>query len=72
MTHGCSIDRLQYGEPQFEIRFLYRDCVKSNEIYRRLTVQYGDNCMRQRKVSEWMERFKERRKIVHDERSGRP
>jgi hypothetical protein len=32
--------------------------VKTSEIYGRLTVQYGDNCMSQGKVYEWVERFR--------------
>jgi hypothetical protein len=31
--------------------------VKTGEIYGRMTVQYGDNCMSQRKVYERVERF---------------
>jgi len=32
--------------------------VKIGEIYRRMTVQYGDNCVNQREVYGWVERFK--------------
>jgi hypothetical protein len=28
------------------------------KIYRRMTVKYGDNCVNQREVYEWVERFR--------------
>jgi hypothetical protein len=43
---------------------LWPDGVKS-EIYRRMTLQSGDNCMGSRKF--WEERFKEGRKSVVDD-----
>jgi hypothetical protein len=32
--------------------------MKASEIYGRMTVQYGNNCMSQKKVYKWMERLK--------------
>jgi len=37
----------------------FYDNVKTMGIQGRVTVQYGDNCMSQRKVHEWVEIFKE-------------
>jgi hypothetical protein len=34
--------------------------VKTNEIYSRMGVLYGDNCLNQRKVYEWSERLGKR------------
>ena len=46
---------------------------RSVEIHRRLLAQYGQSTMSQRKVYEWVERFKSGRTRVTDEdRSGRP
>ena len=43
------------------------------EIHRRMLAQYGQSTMSQRKVYEWVERFKSGRTRVTDEgRSGRP
>ena len=47
--------------------------MKPSEIYRRMKVQYGDSCLREGRVYEWVERFQIRRQNVSDEhRSGRP
>jgi hypothetical protein len=43
-----------------------------NEIYGRMTVQYCDNCMNQRKVYKWIERFKEGWTSANDGHSGWP
>jgi len=43
------------------------------EIHRLILAQYGQSIMSQRKVYEWVERFKSGRTRVTDEgRSGRP
>jgi hypothetical protein len=56
-----------------EIRFLWSDEVKTVEMYGTMTVQYGENCMNQRKVEEWVEGFTGwRESVVHDVRYGRP
>jgi len=53
--------------------FLWSEGVKHSEIYRSMTVQYGDSCLSQRRVYEWVERFQNGRQNVSDEqRSGRP
>jgi hypothetical protein len=55
------------------IRFLWAEGIKPCEIHRRTLVPYGDKCIGQRKVYEWVERFKNGRKYVTGEdRSGRP
>jgi len=47
--------------------------VKPVEIHRNMLAQYGQSTMSQRKVYEWVERFKSGRTHVTDEsRSGRP
>jgi hypothetical protein len=40
------------------IRLLWSKGVKISEIYRMMTFQYGDNSIRQRRIYEWVERFK--------------
>ena len=55
------------------VRFLWAEGAKPVEIHRRMLAQYGQRIMRQRKVYEWVERFKSGRTRVTDEyRSGRP
>jgi len=55
------------------VRFLWAEGVKPVEIHRRMFAQYGQSTMSQRKVYEWVERFKSGRTCVTDEgRSGRP
>jgi len=52
---------------------LWSEGVKPSEIYRRMKVQYGDSCMSQGRVYEWVERFQNGRQNVSDEHwSGRP
>ena len=55
------------------VRFLSAEGVKPVEIHRRMLAQYEQSIMSQRKVYEWVERFKSGRTRVTDEcRSGRP
>jgi len=55
------------------VRFLWAEGVKPVEIHRRMLAQYGQRTMSQRKVYEWVGRFKSGRTRVTDEgRSGRP
>ena len=55
------------------VRFLWAEGVKPVEIHRRMLAQYGQSTMSQRKVYEWVERFKSDRTRVSDEgRSGWP
>jgi len=61
----CSIE-----EQRGVVRFLWAEGV---EIHRRFLAQYEQSIMSQRKVYEWVERFKSCRTRVTDEgRSGRP
>ena len=63
----CTIE-----EQRGVVRFLWAG-VKHVYIHRRMLAQYGQSSMSQRKVYEWMERFKSGRTRVTDEgRSGRP
>jgi len=55
------------------VRFLWAEGAKPVEIHRHVLAQYGQSTMTQRKVYEWVERFKSSRTRVTDEdRSGRP
>jgi len=54
------------------VRFLWAEGVKPVEIHRRVLAQYGQSTMSQRKVYEWVERFKSGRTRVTEGRSGRP
>ena len=46
------------GEQRGVVRFLWAEGVKPVEIHRRMLAQYGQRTMSQRKVYEWVERFK--------------
>jgi len=64
----CAIE-----EQRGVVRFVWVEGVKPVEIHRRMLAQYGQSTMSQRKVCEWVERFKSGRTRVTDEgRSGRP
>jgi len=55
------------------VRFLWAEGVKPVEIHRLMLAQYGQSTMSQRKVYEWVERFKSGRTHVTDEGcSGQP
>jgi len=54
------------------VQFLWAEGVKPVEIHCRMLAQYGQSIMSQRKVYEWVERFKSGRTRVTDGRSGRP
>ena len=64
----CTIE-----EQHCVMQFLWAQGVKPVEIHRHMLAQYGQSTMSQRKVCEWVERFKSGRTRVTDEgRSGRP
>ena len=54
------------------VRFLWAEGVKPVEIHRHMLAQFGQSTMGQRKVYEWVERFKLGRTRVTDGHSGRP
>ena len=55
------------------MRFLWVEGVKPVEIPRLMLAQYGQSTVSERKVYEWVERFKSGRTRVTDEgHSGRP
>jgi len=65
----CTIVEEQRGVA----RFLWAEGAKPVEIHCCMLAQYGQSTMNQRKVYEWVERFKSGRTRVTDEgRSGRP
>jgi hypothetical protein len=41
--------------------------VKTFEIYKRMSTQYGEQCMAQKNVYEWVNRFKHGRTTADDE-----
>jgi len=49
----CTIE-----EQRGVVRFLWAEGVKPVEIHRRMLVQYGQSTVSQRKIYEWVERFK--------------
>jgi len=49
------------------VRFVRAEGVKPMEIHRRVLAQYGQSTVSQRKVYEWVERFKSGRTRVTDE-----
>lgn len=60
-------------EQRAVIRFLWSEGVLGAEIYRRLSDQYGDNCMSKRSVYHWIDHFKAgRTSVSHQEGAGRP
>ena len=64
----CTIE-----EQRGVMRFLWAEGVKPVEIHRLMLAQYGQSTMNQRKVYEWVERFKSSRTRVTDEgRSCQP
>jgi len=53
--------------------FLWAEGVKPVEIHHHMLAQYGRSTTSQRKVYEWVERFKSgRTRVTDDGRSGRP
>jgi hypothetical protein len=46
------------SEKRAVIRFLWAEGIKTFEINRRMSVQYGDKCIEQRQVYKWAESFK--------------
>jgi len=58
-------------EQRSVIRFLWSEGAKPSEIYRRIKVQYGDICLSQGRVYEWVERFQNGRQNVSDEHRRR-
>ena len=67
------LEGVTHEEQRAVIRFLAAEGAKPNEVYTRLSAQYGSSCLNQRNVYKWMERFKEGRISIKDEpRQGRP
>ena len=68
LFQDCTIE-----EQRGIVRFLWAEGVKPVEIHRRMLAQYGQSTMNQRKIYEWVERFKLGRTHVTDEgHSGQP
>jgi len=67
LLQDCTIE-----EHRGVVRFLWAEEAKSVEIHRRMLVQYGQSTMSQRKVYEWVERFKSgRTRVTYEGRSDR-
>jgi hypothetical protein len=61
------------SEERAVIRFVWTEGIKPSEIHRRMLAQYGDKYIGQRKVYEWVERFKNgRMNMTGEDRSGCP
>jgi hypothetical protein len=61
------------SEQHAVIRFLWAEWIKPSEIHRRMLVQYGDKYIGQRKIYEWVERFKNgRTNVIDEDRLGCP
>jgi len=55
------------------VRFLWAEGVKPVEIQHRMLARYGQTTMSQRKVYEWVERFKSgQTRVTNEGRCGRP
>ena len=64
----CTIE-----EQRGVVQFLWAEGAKRVEIHRRMLAQFGQSTVSQRKVYEWVDRFKSGRTRVTDEGcSGRP
>jgi transposase len=59
-------------EERAVVRFLWAEDIKSAEIHCRMLAQYRAHTMHQRKIHEWIERFKEGRTNTMNKRPGRP
>ena len=71
--YGLPFARLHHQKQRGVVRFVWAEGAKPEEIHRRMLAQYGQSAMSQRKVYEWVERFKLCRTRVTDEgRSGQP
>jgi hypothetical protein len=55
-----------FEEQRGVVQFLWAEGVKPVEIHRRMLAQYGQSTISQRKVYEWVERFKSGRTRVTD------
>jgi transposase len=61
------------SEQRAVIRFLWAEGIKPSEIHTIMLVQYGDKCIGQSKVYEWVERYKNgRMNVTGEDRLGRP
>jgi len=70
---GAPLQDCTIEEQRGVVRFLWAEGVNPVEIHCRMLDQYGQSTMSQRKVDEWVERFKLSRTRVTDVgRSGRP
>jgi len=68
LLQDCTIE-----EQRGAVQFLWAEGVKPVEIHHHMLAQYEQSTMSQRKVYEWVERFKSCQTHVTDEsRSGRP
>jgi hypothetical protein len=68
-----SLLRCTKKEKHAVTRFLWSEGVKRAEIPCRMLIQYGNNCLAQRKVYELVELLRNgRTSIVHEQHPGRP
>ena len=69
---AAPLEDATHEEQRAVIRFITAEGVKPNEVYRRMSAQYGSSCLNQKNVYKWMERFKEGRTSKDEPRQGRP
>ena len=70
---AAPLEDATHEEQRAVIRFLAAEGEKPNEVYTRMSVQYGSSCLNQRNVYKLIERFKEGHISIKDEpRKGRP
>jgi len=68
LLQDCTIE-----EQRGLVRFLWAEGVKPVEIHRHMLAQYGQNTTSQRKIYEWVERFKlGRTRFTVEGRSDQP
>ena len=71
--YECPVVHVHQGRNQGSGTFLHSEGTKPAEIIRRMQQQYGESCLSERKIYEWLNRFKNGRvSICDEERSGRP
>jgi len=65
-SQDCTVE-----EQRGVVRFVWAEGAKPVEIHRRMLAEYGQSTMSQRKVYEWVERFKSgRTRVTGEGRSG--
>ena len=64
---AAPLEDVTHEEQRDVTRFLAAEGIKSSEVYRRMSAQYGSGCLNQRNMYKRIERFKEGRTSIKDE-----